>query len=172
MRMSRSRLITFISGIILAAALISSCESNFQVNTENQEVPIVYCVLNSGQSEQYLKLNKTYLTNRAAISNPPDQDSVYFKGNIEIVLEEWSNGNVDHIYIFEPTSEFPKDSGFFPNDNNIIYKTEAEIKPETKYSLSLYLENKEKIVYAEAMSMGEILIVDPLNIPERKISKG
>ncbi len=37
--------------------MTSSCETEFQVNAENQEVPIVYCVLNNASSTQYLKLN-------------------------------------------------------------------------------------------------------------------
>ncbi len=149
---------------------LASCETEFQVNAENQEVPIIYCVLNNGSSTQYLKLNKTYLINKPAFSNPPHQDSVYFQGNIQVVLEKWDNEKVSEIFIFEPTSEFPKDTGFFPIDNNIIYKTEAIIKPETKYSLSIYLENKEKIVYAETTSMGALKVIDPLDIPERKVS--
>ena len=149
---------------------LMSCETDFNVNAENQEVPIVYCVLNTGSSTQYLKLNKTYLIDKAAFSNPPAQDSVYFDGNIQVVLEEWDNGRVSEIFIFEPTYDIPKDTGFFPNDNNLIYKTEAEIQPETKYSISIYLENKEKIVYAETVSLGSLLVIDPLPIPERKIS--
>ena len=150
--------------------LLASCETDFQVNAENQEVPIVYCVLNNGSTTQYVKLNKSYLIDKPAFSNPPNQDSVYFDGNIQVVLEEWDNGKVSEIFIFEPTSEIPKDTGFFPVDNNIIYKTEATIKPEKKYSLSIYLENKEKIVYAETTSMGNLSVIDPLDIPERKVS--
>jgi len=150
--------------------LVSSCDTEFTVNAENQEVPIIYCVLNNGSDTQYLKLNKTYLLDKAAFSNPPHQDSVYFKGNIQIVLEEWADGQVSNIFVFEQTSDIPKDTGFFPNDKNIIYKAQASIKPETKYSVSIYLENKEKIVYAETTSMGKLRVIDPLDIPERKIS--
>ena len=161
----------FFAGIgVIVMSLLTSCETDFQINAENQEVPIVYCVLNNNSDIQYLKLNKTYLTDRAAFSNPPNQDSVYFDGNIEVVLEAWEGSKVSDIYIFEPSNEIPKDTGFFPNDNNLIYKVKAEIRPKTKYSISIYLENKEKIVYAECESLGHLRVIDPLNVPERKIS--
>lgn len=161
----------FLTGIgVILMFLTSSCETAFQVNAENQEVPILYCVLNNGSDTQYLKLNKTYLLDKAAFSNPPNQDSVYFQGNIQIVLEEWSDENVSNIFLFEQTTEIPKDTGFFPSENNIVYTTQASIKPETKYSVSIYLENKEKIVYAETTSMGKLRVIDPVGIPERKIS--
>jgi len=161
----------FFAGIgVIMMIMTSSCETEFQVNAENQEVPIVYCVLNNASSTQYLKLNKTYLLDKAAFSNPPDQDSVYFDGYVQVVLEEWEDGIVSNIFVFEPTSEIPKDTGFFPNSNNIIFKTEASIKGETKYSISIYLENKEKIIYAETTSMGKLRVIDPLDVPERKIS--
>jgi hypothetical protein len=168
MRSLCGRIIAGTAIVLMAAA--TSCTTDFQVNAENQEEPIVYCILNSSSDTQYLKLNKTYLTDRAAFENPPDSDSLYFDGNIEVVLERWENNKVEDIFIFEPTTEVPKDSGFFPVDNNIIYKVKADIIPESKYSLSIYLENKEKIVYAETNSLGSLSVIDPLPIPERKVS--
>lgn len=161
----------FLAGTgILLIALLYSCETEFQVNTENQEVPVIYCVLNSSSDTQYLKINKTYLIAQAAYDFPPHQDSLYFEGNIEVVLERWKNGKVEGIHVFQPTEDIPKDSGFFPNENNVIYTTQAKILPESKYSISIYLENKEKIVYAETQSLGPLSVIDPLDIPERKIS--
>ncbi len=156
-------------GVVVVASL-TSCETDFQINAENQEVPIVYCVLNTSSNIQYLKLNKTYLIDKAASENPPAQDSVYFDGNIQVVLEGWDNGKVTEVFIFTPTNEIPKDTGFFPNETNIIYKTEASIRPQSQYSISIYLENKEKILYAETESLGALQVIDPLDIPERKIS--
>ncbi len=168
MRSTWGRLFTGYGVIMMA--FLSSCDTEFQINAENQEVPIVYCVLNTASNTQYLKLNKTYLLDKAAFDNPPSQDSVYFDGNIQVVLEGWDNGRVTEVFVFEPTSEIPKDPGFFPNENNIIYKTKATIRSESKYSISIYLENKEKIVYAETESLGPLQVIDPLSVPERKIS--
>lgn len=168
MRSTWSRI--FVGFILVVAACLTSCETAFNVNAENQEVPIIYCVLNNSSNIQYLKLNKTYLTNLPAFDNPPHQDSVYFDGEIQVVLEAWDNGKVTEFYVFEPTKDIPKEPGFFPNSNNLIYKTEATIRPETHYSISIYLENKEKVVYAETTSLGYLQVIDPLNVPERKIS--
>jgi hypothetical protein len=155
---------------VLVMACLSSCETAFQINAENQEVPILYCNLNTSSDTQYLKLNKTYLIEEAASEYPPHQDSIYFSGDIQVVLESWKNGIVEEVFIFEPTTDIPKDTGFFPNEKNIIYKTQARIFPQTKYSISVYIEDEEKVVYAETESLGKLKIIDPLDIPERKVS--
>jgi len=147
-----------------------SCESHFDVNAGNLDVPIVYCVLDISDSVQYVKVNKTYLVDNAVMENPPDDDSLYFEGDIEVVLERW-NGNKPVEFIpFFPTDEIPKDTGFFPVERNEIYKAQTKIHPDTKYHLNLYIKNREKIVHAETTTVGALKVIDPLDIPQRKIS--
>ena len=70
---------------VMAAGLVSSCETEININTENQDVPIVYCVLNSADSFQYVRIQKTYLIDQAALNNPPDQDSMIFTEQNKLV---------------------------------------------------------------------------------------
>ena len=168
MRLTRARKI--VGSVMLVMTCLTSCETDFQINAENLEVPVVYCLLNTNSSTQYLKLNKTYLVDKAVFQNPPAQDSIFFEGEIQVVLEAWENNKVTEVFNFEPTDDIPKDSGFFPNGKNIIYKTEAVIRPKQKYSLSIYIGNFEKILYAETTSLGYLNVIDPLPVPERKIS--
>ncbi len=155
---------------LLAAGLIASCETKIDINTDNQDVPIVYCVLNSADSFQYVRIQKTYLTDQAALDYPPEQDSMIFKGEIVVSMERWSGGKVMETVRFAPTNEIPKDSGFFPYEKNILSKANAKIVANQIYRLYIYLGSKEKVLYAEASSLGQLTVIDPIPLSQRKIS--
>ncbi|MFA6128144.1 MAG: hypothetical protein WC699_12655 [Bacteroidales bacterium] len=154
----------------MTAGLMVSCETGIEINSTNQDVPIVYCVLNSADSFQYVRLQKTYLIDQAALEFPPDQDSMLFTGEIVVTMERWSAGKVIETIRFTETNEIPKDSGFFPSEKNILYMAKANIVPNQIYRLYIYLGSKEKILYAETSSLGKLVVIDPLPIQERKIS--
>lgn len=155
---------------VLAAGLVVSCETGIVINTDNQDVPIVYCVLNSADSFQYVRIQKTYLIDQAAFDYPPEQDSMLFKGEIVVAMERWSGDKVIETVRFWPTNEIQKDSGFFPNSKNILYKTRAQIVPNQTYRLYIYLASKEKVLYAESSSLGTLVVIDPIPLTQRKIS--
>jgi len=154
----------------MAAGLVASCETGIDINTDNQDVPIVYCVLNSADSFQYVRIQKTYLIDQAALDYPPVQDSMLFKGEIVITMERWSGGKVMETVRFAPTNEIPKDSGFFPYEKNILYKAKAKIIANQIYRLYIYLGSQEKVLYSEASSLGNLTVIDPMPLPQRKIS--
>lgn len=168
--MRKSGIMWIGSILMLLSALLYSCDSEIDINASNLEVPIVYCILNTADSVQYLKLNKTYLLESAALLNPPHPDSQYFEGNIQIVLEKWKNNQPVEFYEFKPTNEIPKDTGFFPTERNQLYKTVVNVESESLYMLNIYLEDKEKIVYAATEAVGKLSVIDPMDLPIRKVS--
>jgi hypothetical protein len=155
---------------IMATGMLTSCETAIDINSSNQNVPIVYCVLNSADSFQYVRLEKTYLLEQAALQNPPAQDSILFAGEIVVSMERWNNGNVMETIRFAQTTEIPKDSGFFPYQKNILFKAKARIVPNQLYRLYIFVGSKETVLFAETSSVGNLTVVDPLPIEERKIS--
>jgi len=156
--------------ILLAGAMLTSCSTDININAPNLDVPIVYCLLDTESSEQYLKLNKTYLVSSAAMDNPPFAEDQYFEGNIQIVLERWENNKPVEFIDFLPTNDVPKNPGFFPSDTNLLYKADTKILPNALYMVNIYLEDREKIVYAYTKTIGDLNVVDPIELEVRKIS--
>lgn len=155
---------------VLLIPIIQSCETEIEINTTNQDVPIVYCILNTADSIQYVRLQKTYLVDQAAMETPPESDSMYFPGEVVITMERWSGEKVMETVRFTPTNEIPKDSGFFPSDKNLLYRAKLKIQPLQKYRLYIYLGIKEKVLYAETLTIGKLSVIDPIPLPQRKIS--
>jgi hypothetical protein len=93
-----------------------------------------------------------------------------FTGEIVVTMERWSAGKVMETIRFAPTNDIPKDTGFFPSDKNILFKAKAKIVANQIYRLYIYLGSKEKIVFSEASSLGKLNVIDPMPLPQRKIS--
>lgn len=158
-------------GLLCGILIINtSCSTEIDINASNLDVPIIYCLLDTEDSVQYLKLNKTYLVNTAAAITKPESDSMYFEGDVQIVLEKWiGNKPVEYIDFFK-TEEVPKNPGFFPSDRNTLYKAETRIYSDAKYMLNIYIKDREKIVHGITQTIGPLRVVDPMNLEIRKVS--
>lgn len=154
-------------GILL---LPSACSTEIDVNAPNLNVPIVYCLLDTEDSVQYLKLNKTYLLTSAAALTPPEPDSQYFEGEVQVVLERWQGNKPVELIEFVKTDEVPKNPGFFPHSRNTLYKAETRISSDAKYMLSIYIRDKEEIVHGYTQTIGPLKVVDPMDLEIRKVS--
>ncbi len=161
-------LIGLVAALLLAGSY--SCSTDFEINADNLETPIVYCILNTSDSVQYVRLQKTYLIDQAALEYPPHPDSMVFPGEIVVTMERLQNNVVQETYRFHPVTDIPKDTGFFPSEKHVLYKTHAVIKPHSTYRLYIYLGSKEKVVYAQTTSLGKLTVVDPMDLPIRKVS--
>jgi hypothetical protein len=155
---------------ILTITGIYSCSTDIDINATNQDTPIVYCILNTADTFQYVRLQKTYLIDQAALEYPPHPDSLIFPGEIVISLERWQNDKVVETFRFKPTEEIKKDTGFFPSEKHILYRAKAKILPEQLYRLYIYIGSKEKVLYAETRTLGALRVVDPIPLNVRKVS--
>lgn len=150
--------------------LFASCSTEIDINAPNQNVPIVYCILDTEDSIQYARVQKTYLVDQAAHTTVPHPDSIYYPGEVQISLERWRDGAPVEIIPFEPTYDVPKDSGFFPGGSHVVYRGFTEILPLETYYLYVYVKDKELVLFAETYSVGNLKVVDPLNLKDRKIA--
>jgi hypothetical protein len=155
---------------LMLIAGIYSCSTEFDINSTNQDTPIVYCILNTADSFQYVRLEKTYLIDQAALEYPPHPDSIIFPGEIVVSLERWQNDKVVETFRFKPTQAIVKDTGFFPTEKNILYEAKAKILPEQLYRLYIYIGSKEKVLYAETHTLGALRVDDPIPLSVRKVS--
>ncbi|MBT5750784.1 MAG: hypothetical protein HOI39_06635 [Flavobacteriales bacterium] len=102
--------------------IFTSCETDFDVNANWEEVTVVYGLLNSGIDEetQQIKINKAFLGKMDALQMAQYADSINFdEGELVVkVIRIKNNGITDTIALDEvPTL---RDSGVF-NDSIMMY---------------------------------------------------
>jgi|TARA_B110000914_G_scaffold221492_1_gene233374 hypothetical protein len=133
----------FLSILILLS--ISSCETDFDVNANWQDVTIVYGLIDPNEEIQLVKINKAYLGEGDAIEMAAISDSTnYNPSDIRVTLyriKEISFNQYDTLSsVILNDTILEKDDGLFSIDNNIIYtfsKPESFYNTNSIYSLEI-----------------------------------
>jgi len=110
----------------IAVTLIFSCETEFDVNADWQEVTILYGLLDQNSETQFIKINKAFLGKDDALVMASISDSSNFNPNDLIVkIHKLKQGNFGSFDTLETkrldTTILIKDDGIFSTDENIIY---------------------------------------------------
>jgi len=118
------------------------CKNDFEVNDDWKDITVVYGLLNSADSIQYVRVSKAFLGDADAFTMAQQSDSLYYK-NINVTLEEWINSNHTNTFLLEKDSLLPRDTGIFASNKNIYYKTSQQLNPNAKYKLVIWENAKE-----------------------------
>ena len=124
------------------AVILTSCETDFDVNGEWEEVTVVYCLLDAGDEikTQQIKISKAFLGKMDALQMAQHADSINFeKGELAVkVIRVKNNGITDTIALDEvPTL---RNDGVF-NDSIIVYTFENNNFLNSNYIYELLIKN-------------------------------
>ena len=112
--------------IFLFLIIFSSCETDFDVNANWEEVTVVYGLLDPNNEDQYIKINKAFLGVGDAIQMASIADSTnYNPSDLSVKLYRMQEGSfnqyvaVDSVFLNDTIID--KDDGLFSTEDNIIY---------------------------------------------------
>jgi len=128
------------------AVIFTSCDTDFDVNAEWEEVTVVYGLLDAGDDNktQLIKINKAFLGKMDALQMAKYADSINFNPNdLDVNIYRIKNGSVidsvvlDTTIIIKDSLANNGDPGVFSIDNNIIYTFENDnfLKSDSEYEL-------------------------------------
>ena len=108
---------------ITLSILLFACETQVDVNAEWEEITIVFCLLDKGADQQYIKINKAFLTSEDALDIARVVGSTNYDPDSLIVRLHKINSNGEIISSSEPLRDtlLDKDDGIFATEGNIIY---------------------------------------------------
>jgi len=112
---------------ILILLSVSSCETDFDVNANWQEVTVVYGLLNPNQQDQLIKINKAFLGDGNALKIASEfADSInYNPSDLIVTLFKVNESSFNSYEIVDSivldTVMITKPDGVFSTENNIIY---------------------------------------------------
>ncbi len=148
------------------AALMYSCSTDFDLNADYQETPVIYTLLDASVDTQYIRINRAFLSNETnAIVLATDPDEIYYGGELTVHLEEYNNGNLVASSVLEPvngdTLGMPKNEGIFANTPNILYRYLGTVNPVNTYKIVAENSETGKSVTAETEVVDEFSITRP-----------
>ena len=92
--------------LLLAAALLPSCKTDFEVYAPEKEIRVVYCILNPADTVQYVRIAKAFQFKGDAIAFAGANDLSVKNLDVKLI----GNGVTYHAI---EMNDIPKDSGMF-----------------------------------------------------------
>lgn len=162
--------------------LFPSCSDDFPINSNWSDNTIVMGLLNSTETVQYLKINKSFLGNGDVYEMAKESDSIQYNTVLKVCLVEysiistsgspyeesnWKPTNRDTIYL-ERTDSIQKSvynsvgiPGDFGTDNNYLYMTKSNLIAGYKYKLIINVPGKNDVVWAETYMISNLVTTKP-----------
>jgi hypothetical protein len=154
----------------LLLCLLYGCSNEVDLYGEGESIPVVYCLLNPLEGIQFVRVAKTFLSSGERLETGIPADSILWPVEASVYIEKWENNNLVETIVFEVSDILEKDTGLFPIDGLRVYSARFKPVPGEEYHLYVYFDEYDKIVSAETAVMDIPELVDPVNVPGRKIS--
>lgn len=150
--------------IFLLFLFFISCETDFETNTEWEEITIVYGLLDKSEDIQYIKINKAFLNNGynaeeiAAI-----KDSVYHYTDLSVKLIAFDGSDIKYEIYLLSEEKNDKEEGIFHNPEHYLYRTPDAYVPDDAYFYKLIIENtlSGEVIDAKTSVVGDANVVLP-----------
>ena len=153
----------YISIIMTLFISFSSCREDFEILANFKEIPIIYGILNEGDSIHYIRISRAYINDeKNALIIAKDPDSIYYPDVLTVTLLEKESGI---SYTFErvngDTIGLPKQSGTFASVPNILYRFQGRINHSYTYKLTVSNSQTGIVNTAETALVGEFKTIVP-----------
>lgn len=145
-----------------AMGSLFSCKNDLDINADWRETIVVYGMLNSNDTVQYVRIAKAFLNeNTSALQVAGISDSLYLDSAVVTIRSKDGSFNDTLKRVWN----IAKDSGLFANDKNPLYRllTPAgqSLDPNKTYLLEVYSPKTGNRVWAETNIVGRATILSP-----------
>lgn len=115
----------FILFAFVVVSFWSSCETDFELEGDWKDIPVLYAFLSEQDTAYYVRVERAFLEpggNALEIAQIPD--SFYYDDNqVSVKLERLSNGQTFELQRVDGRDEgYPRVTGDFANEPNYLYK--------------------------------------------------
>jgi len=148
--------------VVLFAIAFNSCETEFDVIADYEDITIVYALFDPTETVHYVKINKAFLGEGNALIMAQNQDSCNYElGLLEVKLEEWNGSSKIRDIYFDTTTVYNKESGIFYYPEQIVFMANATLNHNYSYNLVITNTETGKIVSAETDLVHPIYLQKP-----------
>ena len=165
----------FLIVITIFFVFFNSCDTDFNVNADWEEVTVVFGLLDQSQDTQYVRVNKAFLGDQDAYQMAAVSDSLnYAIEDLEVKIQRvkysGSDLNILDEVILDDTIMF-KDEGDFASDHNLIYffKTNNFLVEDKKFILTITNLRTGNVVSSETNLIHDLSLMSSFNNPAYKM---
>lgn len=155
----------------LILLLFTSCKKkDFSLNSEYEDVTIIYGFLDPNDTIHYLKIYKSFLTEGDAYEAAKDINNYSYIDSIEVKMEEYNGKQLLRTITFDTTTAIPKDSGTFAYPLQVLYKSNAIINRNYTYKIIVRNRYTEKTTVSQTPIVGTVSVKSPIYYQGKKNS--
>jgi hypothetical protein len=107
--------------------IVCSCETVFDIEASEKEIPVVYGVLNITEPKQYIRVQRAFLSKGGNVSDlSKDPNILYYSGGRAILTVTSTGKTILGKRINSEDIGIKRDSGFFATSPNILYEFDTK----------------------------------------------
>ena len=158
------RTVFFLFCIVCVCA---GCKTDFDIDAPYKEITVVYGLLNTSDTVQWVRINKAYLGKGNALVMAQQPDSINYPDILDVKLEEYSNDVLQRTIQLKRDSGIQKEPGIFATSPNILYRTDTadRINQANEYKLVVYNRETSKFITAQTVVVDSLFITSPSGYP-------
>ncbi len=141
-----------------------SCDNELNVIEDFKDIPVVYGVISSSDSAQYIRVERAFVDpNTSALELAKIADSLYYQ-NAEVRIINSSGIEYNLSRVNGEDEGYPRESGAFAETPNYLYKiktSDINLTAGEEYTLSLNRSENLETVTARTKLVGESTILTP-----------
>ena len=143
--------------LLLFSVFFLSCETDFDVNAEWQDVTVVFGLLDPNNEDQLIKINKAFLgpgdaLQMASVADSTNYDPSEITVKVHRVKQQTFGGYDTLASVTLSDTLLEKDEGLFSTEENIIYtfkKPSSFYNTNSLYLLDILNENTQERITSE-----------------------
>lgn len=143
-----------------------SCNNEVDLTGEYEDTPVVYCLLNPGDTAHYIRIQKAFLINGNVLQTAQIPDSLkYDPSDLDVKIQalDQNTGNpVGAPITFQHQPNAVQDTGVFATEGLMIYKSTATLNDLRRYRLQITNTKLNKQITSET---GLIYMPNPNAVP-------
>jgi hypothetical protein len=146
---------------ILAILAGVSCENEVRINAPKKDITVAYGVLDGGDTNHFLKVNKGFLTQGNARTYAKEEYSNTYYEDLSVTIEEMGPEGASLRTFTLKDTMVNKEEGLFEHDEaQTLYHFKApDLDPANSYTLRILIdegEKSEKLVKGSTDLVGEV----------------
>jgi len=135
----------------VAVVTLISCDNDFTVNDDWEDVTVVYGLLDAAADTNWLRIERGYLGSAPAEASFDEPDSLYYN-TINATLEEFdTEGNILRTITLKRDDSKTLNQGIFTTEDYRMYYTTTRLNDEYTYELKVEKPELENSNIARAM---------------------
>jgi len=145
---------------------IISCDNDVDINSDFEEVTLVYGLLDVNSDTQFVKINRTFLDDQlSAIDLAKQVERTYYDSLTVSLTNEVTNAVIPLLEITKP-----KNPGIFSTEENVMYYTVEKLSPKTAYRLKIVKADGSE-TYGSTTTIERVDVLNPKVVNGTNISR-